>query len=513
MTKKNINMKLITILLAVIFCMTTAYSQNTSSNIINENPTDIQTQIKCESHRLFIDFATGYSNNIYGNIDRLFVQNKYSSNSTLEFRYAYFFVPKWGISLGVGIACFSAKSLLNIQGVISHYDDPQFDPAGVRFYDLHYKTNNLIEKQQILALEVPLQFHFEHHFPNKHGITASLGAKGYFPVIIAQSIFPQNKGTLTTSGYEAFSDTWYTDPPHFGKQEMSAMPAPAKLRIGVEAIGEFGGVIHLCNKSDLFLGIYGSYGFLDILPKNEEKKEFINPENNNLDKINSPLASNFLSEYNKYVKINNLEWKKTSEKWNRWQIGIKVGIHLKPCCKYENDHKSLRDLKKDYYRNKKNEEQKVVILRDTTIQTIYIYNVPPANYKEDKNLTTHEVENIDALVSLLSNGKILFDIDSDVPKVDNPAFIADVAKILQKEPSLRLVIEGYACDLGAEKYNRDLATRRAEAIRDMFLKQSVNASQIETVAYTAIDPESKVNIKNKNREEHRAVIFKIVKVK
>ena len=81
--------------------------------------------------------------------------------------------------------------------------------------------------------------------------------------------------------------------------------------------------------NDLYIGIYGGYGFMDILPKAADKKAVIAPEHNNLYTLNALLASNFLSEYNNYIQDNNLDWEKANEQWNRWYAGVKIGIHFK----------------------------------------------------------------------------------------------------------------------------------------------------------------------------------------
>ena len=74
------------------------------------------------------------------------------------------------------------------------------------------------------------------------------------------------------------------------------------------------------------------------------------------------------------------------------------------------------------------------------------------------------------------DSKILFDLNSAVPKIENKNFVAEAAKVLQKGTSLSLIIEGYTCDLGSEAHNRDLAARRANAIRDLFVAQGVSPS-------------------------------------
>ena len=494
MIHKVMKMRTIVILAVSLFFVSAASAQDT-----------IKEKNKA-CHRFHIYYGMGYTNNIYEKIDKSFIHTNYSYSSALELKYACFFAPKWGISIGAGLSRFAAKGTLNIDGVIPHYNDIAFDPSGQRFYDLYYLSSNFVEKQQIWALEAPLQFHFEHH-NGRNGVFVSLGAKGYFPIISARSIFP--KGDLRVYGYEEFTNTWYDDPPHFGTQDVSNnTPAMAKLRISVDVVAEVGGVFRLNRNSDFYLGVYGSYGFLDVLPKAADKKDFITPEHNNNLNVNSLLASNFHEKYNDYVVNNNLNWKKANKEWKMWQVGLKVGIHLKPCSSGDKD-KDKREYSSVGERSNSNNGRRTVI-RDT-VQIVHVYYVTPVNYKEDSRFTPSERESINALVSVLSNNKILFDLNSDVPKIENKSFIADVAQILRKETALSLEIEGYTCDLGTEEHNRELAIRRAASIRDLFIEGGVKSSQIEITAYTANDLENKLNIKEEAREEHRAVIFRIVK--
>ena len=513
-------MKKIAILAIVLCCVSAAYSQDTLTNTPQEQIVVNKPEKDCARHRILVYYGMGYANSIYDGINKSFLHKNYSFSSALEVRYAYFFAPKWGISLGAGISNFAAKGTLNITGVIPNYDDQAFDPdRGSKFYDLHYKADDMIERQQVWALIVPLQFHFEHRINGNHGIFASLGAKGYFPIISARSKFPQGEGALRMSGWEEFTHAYYTDLPHFGEKGTKAIPSTAKLRPSVDIIADFGGIFRMNRICDFYAGVYGSYGFLDVLPKAENKKDFITSEpNNNAYNVNSLLASDFAGEYNQYVENNNLDWKKAKEKWNRWEVGVKVGFHIKPGCGAKKPQKSMRESKKDFYDNfsgdnGNNTDKNPIIIRDTTIQnTYYIYNAS-ANYKEDGSFTPSERESIQKIINAFSNIKILFDLDSDEPRIDNKPFITEVAKILQSEPSLNLIIEGYTCDLGSENHNRDLAIRRAGAIRDLFIQQGVHSSRIEIAGYTASDPENKFNIKAEPREEHRAVIFRIIKGK
>jgi len=483
--------KLISILIIALIGTMAAYSQDLEINQDNAGES-IKDYAK---HRLFVYGSSGYSNNIYHRVNKSLVFDHYSYDLAFELKYAFFFAREWGVSLGAGFSRFNAKGTLNIEGMYPKYYDPGFDPSGNHYYDLHYKTNGLVEKQLIHALEVPLQFHFEHHI-GKNGIFASLGARGYFP-LTTQSKF--SKGTMNISGYEAFTDTWYIDPPHFGECEISSLPTNVKMSpYSVDGIADLGGIFRISRKCDLYIGAYGSYGFMDILPKSADRKNFIIPEQNNNFAVKSLLATNFLSEYNNYIKNEKLTWKKADEKWNKWQVGIKIGLHLKLSGKKEKEKSKIID------------SPPVIVIRDT-VRVVNIYNMSPIVQTDDSNFTPEEKENIDKLTDLLSSGRILFNLDSDIPKIDNQNFITAASEVLKIEPSLRLIIEGYTCELGNEAHNRELAARRANAIRNLFIAQGIDSERIQTAGYTVNDPESKINIADEDLRSHRVVIFRIVK--
>jgi OOP family OmpA-OmpF porin len=58
-----------------------------------------------------------------------------------------------------------------------------------------------------------------------------------------------------------------------------------------------------------------------------------------------------------------------------------------------------------------------------------------------------------------------------------------VAKILNSDPSKRIVLGGHTDSQGSAEYNKPLSNRRAKRVADYFIKNGVNPDQIETVGY------------------------------
>lgn len=111
---------------------------------------------------------------------------------------------------------------------------------------------------------------------------------------------------------------------------------------------------------------------------------------------------------------------------------------------------------------------------------------------------------------VLSKTKISFAKNKDVPKIkDEDGNIDKTVEILKKNPGLKLIVEAYSCGRGSEQHNRDLAQRRANNVRKLFLDKGVDPYQVETASYTANDPQN--SQEDKIPKECNCAVFKIVK--
>ena len=117
------------------------------------------------------------------------------------------------------------------------------------------------------------------------------------------------------------------------------------------------------------------------------------------------------------------------------------------------------------------------------------------------------------LAQSLSMIKILFDLDKDIPKLSdrNKTDIAKATEILKANPDLKVTITGYTSPEGSQSHNQDLAQRRARAVRGIFINEGVPSDQIATAAFTAEDPQHKIDIPETEYSQQRAVIFRIEK--
>jgi OOP family OmpA-OmpF porin len=75
---------------------------------------------------------------------------------------------------------------------------------------------------------------------------------------------------------------------------------------------------------------------------------------------------------------------------------------------------------------------------------------------------------------------LYFDTDKDVIKPDSQPTLAEIAKLLNGEPSLRLHVVGHTDNQGKSDYNLDLSRRRAtSAVRELTSKYGITANRLD----------------------------------
>ena len=100
----------------------------------------------------------------------------------------------------------------------------------------------------------------------------------------------------------------------------------------------------------------------------------------------------------------------------------------------------------------------------------------------DKCLNTPRGANVDYRGCWVL-GDIFFDFDKYQIK---PRFYPEldaVVKILNKNPSLKIRIEGNTDNIGTAKYNMGLSDRRAKAVMEYFVKAGIDENRLSTIGY------------------------------
>jgi OmpA-OmpF porin, OOP family len=84
---------------------------------------------------------------------------------------------------------------------------------------------------------------------------------------------------------------------------------------------------------------------------------------------------------------------------------------------------------------------------------------------------------------------ILFDTDSDRMKAESAAVIQSIARGLENNPNLKLLIEGHTDSVGNADHNLDLSRRRAEAVKSVLTSQfNIDPARLSTSGLGATKP-------------------------
>jgi len=106
---------------------------------------------------------------------------------------------------------------------------------------------------------------------------------------------------------------------------------------------------------------------------------------------------------------------------------------------------------------------------------------------------------------------IYFKFDSYAITADSYKPLDDVVKILETYKNLQFVIEGYCDIIGSKAYNKVLSLKRANAVKDYFVKKrKISATRILTVTGFGADKFAAPNNTAAGRAKNRRVIIKAV---
>jgi len=481
------------LLFGLIFGMFVAFAQTTETKS-EPQPTATADSIAepqndfCP-HRILLRIGGGYANNTFKPIKK--VADRCSYTAMAEIGYTYFFHRNVGIGIGVGINHIGEIAKIKDSRTLYDLVDPRYND-GKDPYDLTYSTDGFKEKINTWAIEVPLTIQFEKKWGN-NGIYAGVGVKGYFPIA---SKLRFTDGTIELDniydpGLNLFMNNLIV---HLDGKDVAGTSNKQKMRCSIDVLGEFGGIFGIARNTDIYVGVFASYGFLNVLPKNGISLDDI--------KVTEPVFGQVFEQYTV-----------TPKKWNQVQVGLKFGFHFLPCKSCGNDE-YMSDLKRRYMKEMMKKKNEPIVVTNTVQEYYYVVPTVAQELLDESANDPNKKKAIQELAQTLSNIKILFDLDKDIPKLDDYKrdYIKNASDLLKKNPDLKVIISGYTSPEGTVNHNKDLGHRRALAVRQIFLeKHGVPADQIAVQNFTAEDPQHKIDIPEKDYSEQRAVIFKIEK--
>jgi len=202
--------------------------------------------------------------------------------------------------------------------------------------------------------------------------------------------------------------------------------------------------------------------------------------------------------------------------------------------KTSTDQQYIKDSNGDeshaIYLNIKNKitSTKTNVPQNRTATKIYIPKKNKTRYEPCKfdviKITEPNVEEgkaKDTSVTLFNNGEklenynsnrervirsILFKFNSTIIENDAKTILDNVSDYLLENPGTMISIDGYACVIGKQSYNKDLSQKRADIVKDFFIKRGLSPKLITSIGKGEVNPtddKQRDHIKYKNEKEYK----------
>lgn len=305
--------KIIIILLALPLCIQTVVAQK------NNNRKERETTTNSANNEPRRHEVTGWIN---GGFSSLQYSPKVGDHTggiggELGVGYTYSFNPKWGISTGLGVGLYNAKTRIN-----GHFDTY----AAIDDEEEYNKMNLLVdidqfeEKQQAYLLNIPLMLQFQAAGNETNTFYAALGGKISIPI---HSKY-KSTGNYITKGKYAFTETIFEDMPEHGYNTYDRLKEnrSLKMNLNVQLAAEVGYKWLLNEDWFLYTGVYCDYGLNDIRKNKDNALHVLeyNRQNPIRYGINSIAESSYSNgkENGYYLK-----------KMNTISLGLKVKVAFK----------------------------------------------------------------------------------------------------------------------------------------------------------------------------------------
>ncbi len=111
----------------------------------------------------------------------------------------------------------------------------------------------------------------------------------------------------------------------------------------------------------------------------------------------------------------------------------------------------------------------------------------------------------------ISADRIFFGFDQFNVDAEDQATLRSQAEWLQRNPAVRVLVEGHADERGTRDYNLALGERRANAAKNYLASLGIDPARIETISYGKERPEAMGSNEEAWARNRRAVTVVIVR--
>jgi outer membrane protein OmpA-like peptidoglycan-associated protein len=447
-------------------------------------------------HELSINAAGGLSTFMPHST---FINNQVGWGGQLGLSYDYFINYNWSIGIG---GEFSAINLWNgrqsISGVnLNDYYDYFLDGAFMRFRSEALKDYNYSQRTKGFYVNIPIIARYHHDISEKgHRMLVGFGFKLGVPLNVMSSYV--SSGALRLSGVEIdefnepITQDWYganlddlreIGGINYGKRVFNDEKSKLNLNINLAATVDFGFKWKISRVFSIYTGVYLDYGLIDVNAKRGRIYDIDRNSELGADGavIFTPTAI-FGAQYDKPGKQLDVDKALNLSKFtNTISCGLKIAFTFgfKPVIdRPVKDEVLVDDLVEDDLIEEPVAEKPYEGLTEEQMKRIMDDNTQKMN-----DFNKKELDEIKKLIKENSDAEPLGDIhafliSSAAIEDQMKPTLEKVYDLLQKNPSLKILLVGHTCELGDNIKNHDLGLRRADAAKTYLVKKGISADRL-----------------------------------
>jgi outer membrane protein OmpA-like peptidoglycan-associated protein len=445
------------------------------------------------------------------------IHNQVGWGGQLGLSYDYYLNYNWSIGIG---GEFSAINLWNGRQSIANVDD-YYDYHDAYDYFMRYRTQTLKDynySQRTKGFYVNIPVIARYHYDIKetgHRLQAGFGLKFGIPLRAISSY--TTSGSLSLTGVELdannvpMTQDWYgadldyIDPIGgipYGKNDFDNVKKKLNLNmLNLAATVDLGVKWKISKMFSIYTGVYLDYGLIDVNTKATRGRIYEIDRNfasNPVEFTPNPIfGAQYASEGSQLDVDKAMNISKFT---NTISCGIKVAFTLgfKPVI----DRPAKEEVLVDDL------EEEVVVVEEKPYEGLteeQMQRIMDENTDKVNNATKKELDEIKKLLKENSDAEPLGDIHGFVisgyaiedQMKDN---LEKVATLLQRNPSMKLLLVGHTCELGNNIINHDLGLRRADAAKAYLMKKGISADRL------FIDSKGSTNRKIESEDEAARLI-------
>ena len=402
------------------------------------------------------------------------------------------------VSLGLGYELYRNKMSLQ-------YNDSLWTTDKDEKVYLKEKAENLVEKQSLHYLTIPLQLRASYLIQPKLSAYLNLGiAYG-----ISLNAKYKDEAILTRTGYYPSTHATLYDidipqSPYFYPVSKSVSNTDKiSVRNNLTWLTSIGARYKVNENYEVFGGLTSILGLVNINKSNNTEPIVLSDNNGNLQ-----------SQLNRGGKYYTTAW------------GIEVGVSCKLKCKHqpappvvtkvEEPVKPVPtpvvvakvDTVKPIEKPKPIDTVKIVEAPKPTIDTIKkeeLKQVQAVEIKKNETINMAKIEK----GSSFKFGNVQFQSGTDILTTESFESLNMLVKILAENPTLVLEVGGHTDNKGADEANIKMSNKRADAVKNYLVSKGIKPTQLITKGYGSSQPIAD-NATTEGRTKNRRVEFKVL---